>query len=319
MTNRARCGAFTLIELLVVIAIIGVLMGMTLPAIQKVRASVARTECQNNLKQLSLAIANYETTVRQFPPATVSSPKQNNWAPFLFPYIEEGNRVAAYSFDTGWWQSPNREIVAVQLKILNCPATPTQGRMQDKPETTPPNKTGAVTDYFATLGVHLDINSSLAAADQYPATADLQGVLVACTTKDKASRRKQIVDGSSNTVVMAECAGREDVWRRGVMTPNSFTAPAARARGGAWATTDNPYAIGQLKTWVPSGTPDVIPGTIGINNSNEWGHAFYSFHAGGANFAFADGSVRLLADTTDLRTLAALATRNAGEVVNTDP
>jgi len=310
---------FTLIELLVVIAIISILIGMLLPAVQKVRSATARTECQNNLKQLALAIANYETAVKRFPPATVTSPSQNNWAPFLFPYLEEGNRVANYSFSTGWWQQPNRDIVAVQLKILNCPATPTPGRIQDKPETSPPNKTGAVTDYFATLGVSSDINASLPAGAQYPSGTVLGGVLVACTTADKASRRKQILDGASNTVVMGECAGREDVWRRGVMTPNSFTAPYARARGGAWATTDNPYAIGQFKTWAPTGVAaGVIPGTIGINNSNEWGHAFYSFHSGGANFAFADGSVRFLNESTDLRNLGAIVTRSAGEVISVD-
>lgn len=311
---------FTLIELLVVIAIIGFLVGMLVPAVQKVRAAAARAECQNNLKQLSLAIANYETAVKRFPPATVSAPSQNNWAPFLFPYIEEGNRVADYSFSTGWWQSPNREIVAVSLKILNCPATPNPGRMQDKPESTPPNKTGAVTDYFATLGASSDINASLPANAQYAAGTELGGVLVACTTADKASRRKQLIDGASNTVILGECAGREDVWRRGVMTPNSFTAPYARARGGAWATTDNPYAIGQLKTWVPSGsTAGIIPGSIAINNSNEWGHAFYSFHASGANFAFADGSVRFLDEGTDLKNLGALVTRSAGEIVGIEP
>jgi prepilin-type N-terminal cleavage/methylation domain-containing protein/prepilin-type processing-associated H-X9-DG protein len=307
--------AFTLIELLVVIAIIAILIGLLVPAVQKVRAAAARTECSNNLKQLVLAINAYEEAAKRLPPATVSQPKQNNWAPFLFPYIEEGSRVRNYRFDLGWWISPNREVVATQIKILNCPATFVQNRMQDKPESTPPNKTGACTDYFPPLGVHADINKSLAATDQYAATADLRGAMVACPTTQQASRRREIKDGTSNTFLMAECAGREDVWRRNVMTPNNFSGPSpARARGGAWATTDNPYAIGQKLTWVPSGsTAGEIPGDIAINNSNEWGHAFYSFHSGGANFAFVDGSVRFLTEQASLKSLAALATRSGGE------
>ncbi len=319
MLRRARIG-FTLIELLVVIAIIAILIALLVPAVQKVRAAAARTECQNNLKQLALAINNYETAYKRFPPATVSSPKQNNWAPFLFPYIEEGSRVADYKFDTGWWQSPNREIVAIQIKVLNCPATAIQNRIQDKPESTPPNKTGACTDYFPPMGAHADINNSLPAASQYPTGTDLRGAMVACTTSDQASKRKELIDGTSTTIVIGECAGREDIWRRGFMTPVNFTgSPPARARGGAWATTDNPYAIGQLNSWAPSGSPaGVIPGTIGINNSNEWGHAFYSFHSGGANFGFADGSVRFLSEATALTTLVALVTRNGGEVAGVE-
>lgn len=91
---------------------------------------------------------------------------------------------------------------------------------------------------------------------------------------------------------MGECAGREDVWRRNFKYPVKYTgSPRVRARGGAWATTDNAYEIGQTKAWDAAFGP--IPGQIGINNSNERGHCFYSFHPPGANFAFADGSVRL--------------------------
>ena len=86
---------------------------------------------------------------------------------------------------------------------------------------------------------------------------------------------------------------------------------ATRARGGAWATSDNAYTIGQRKPWNASFTD--IPGPLAINNSNEWGHCFYSFHEGGANFAFVDGSVRFFAETMDLYTLAILVTRAGGE------
>jgi len=88
----------------------------------------------------------------------------------------------------------------------------------------------------------------------------------------------------------------------------------ARARGGAWATNDNPYSIGGRASWCSSGpTAGGIPGPMKINNSNEWGHLFYSFHDGGAVFAFGDGSVRLITEGVRLRTLAELVTRAGGE------
>src|SRR5688572_21543370 len=111
--------------------------------------------------------------------------------------------------------------------------------------------------------------------------------------------------------MVGECAGREDVWRGREFYAVDYTgSPKIRARGGAWATTDNPYDVGQRLAWR---RPEPIPGEMRINNSNEWGHAFYSFH-NGANFVFADGSVRFLAEDTNLLALAQMITRANGEL-----
>jgi prepilin-type processing-associated H-X9-DG protein len=198
------------------------------------------------------------------------------------------------------------------VSVLLCPSTPVQIRFQDKPESTPPNKTGVCGDYFVPTGVHTDINASLAAADQFAAGADLNGVIAEKSDVNTANKMQLISDGTSHTILLGECAGREDVYRGREFFAVDYTgSPRIRARGGAWATTDNPYDIGQLKAWHSSFDP--IPGTVAINNSNEWGHCFYSFHHG-ANFVFADGSVRLLSEETNLRTLAELVTRANGEV-----
>lgn len=303
-----RRRGFTLIELLVVIAIIGILIGLLLPAVQKVRAAAARMQCQNNLKQLALAFHNYENTKKELPPAIAGL---HNWVPFVLPYIEEGARLQGYDFNVGWWLPPNRAIVIQPLRLVQCPATPNPDRIQDKPEATTPNKTGAVSDYFVTTGVHIDINLSLPASQQFATSTDLRGVLI----PNLPTRMAQIGDGASNSILIGECAGREDVWRGQFMTPVNFTStPKVRARGGAWATTDNPYSIGQRVAWDPAFGP--IPGPVRINNSNEWGHCFYSFHSGGANFAFADGAVRFLAESTDLWTLGALVTRSGSEPIS---
>ena len=183
--------------------------------------------------------------------------------------------------------------------------------MQSKAETPPEqNKVGACGDYFVTEGVNLAINNELPAADAFPAGADLRGAL---RKYPELNTFANILDGTSHTILVAECAGREDVWRGRIMTAAvaDKTQPnCARARGGAWATNDNPYEIGTRADWC---TGAAIPGPMKINNSNEYGHLFYSFHPAGANFAFCDGSVRHLGESTNLRVLAVLVTRSGGE------
>jgi prepilin-type N-terminal cleavage/methylation domain-containing protein len=311
---------FTLVELLVVIAIIGVLIALLLPAVQAAREAARRAQCENNLRQLGIAFLNRETATGNFPFAayTPTAPARgvNNWAPFILEYMEQGNLVAGYNLKEDWWREPNRTIVQNHLAALLCPSTPNQIRIQDKPEATPPNKTGACGDYVLPTGVSLDVNASLAAADQFPGGADLTGAVLpqynSSGEQNSPNRLKHITDGTSNTILLGECAGREDVYRGREFFNVDYTGnPRVRARGGAWATTDNAYDIGQRKAWHASFDP--IPGEVRINNSNEWGHCFYSFHHG-ANFVFGDGSVRLLSEDTNLKVLADLVTRANGEI-----
>jgi prepilin-type N-terminal cleavage/methylation domain-containing protein/prepilin-type processing-associated H-X9-DG protein len=305
---------FTLVELLVVIAIIGVLVALLLPAVQMAREAARRVQCQNNLKQLGLAFLNFESTRSELPLAYTnqSLPGKNNWAPFVLPYFEQKNLIDGYDLAVDWWVAPNRPLVANHLKVLLCPSDPMPSRVQDKPETTPPNKTGACGDYFTPAGVHPDINQSLPASEQIATTGDMRGVVCWYTSANIRNRLADVTDGTSNSILVGESAGREDVWRRRQRTAVNYTgSPRVRARGGAWATTDNPYEIGQRIAWDAAFGP--IPGTLAINNSNEWGHCFYSFHNGGANFAFADGSVRVLSENMSLPTLIRLVTRAGGE------
>ena len=333
-TSHHRAG-FTLVELLVVIAIIGILVALLLPAIQAAREAARRSQCLNNMKQLGIAFLNYETAKKQFPYAIkradlVTKRGLNNWAPFVLPFIEEGNLVATYDLKEDWWRDKadgtpgNRTLVQNFLPVLICPSTADQKRIQDKPESTPPNKTGACGDYFVTAGVHTDINTSLPADQAFPVPASandlatqrrLFGVVrwedAADPTKSPNNKINAITDGTSHSIMIGEVAGREDVWRRGVKTDVNYTgSPIVRARGGAWATSDNPYEIGQRKAQDAS----TIPGTVSINNSNEWGHCFYAFHPGAANFTFADGSVRTISEAVELRLLGEMVTR-AGEEV----
>ena len=318
--NRQRY-AFTLIELLVVIAIIAILIGLLLPAVQKVRSAAARMSCQNNLKQIALGVHNYESAQGKLPFSKRTSAPQRSWAPDILPYLEQGNLVSDvnYNLNENWWRSttyagvpiPNSTTVQQQLKVFNCPSTPLQNRVQNKTENPPEqNKIGACADYFIVEGVNASINNDLGAS-VYPTT--MKGMM---TPFPETSTILSTTDGTSNTILLSECAGREDVWRGRVMTPaqtNPSLPNPVRARGGAWATNDNPYAIGS-RVGFPSGTiPTTVP--MRINASNEWGFNFYSFHDGGAVFAFGDGSVRFLSESTPLANLATMCTRDGGEVL----
>jgi prepilin-type N-terminal cleavage/methylation domain-containing protein/prepilin-type processing-associated H-X9-DG protein len=308
--------AFTLVELLVVIAVIGVLIALLLPAVQMAREAARRISCANNLKQLGLAFHNFESAKSELPLAFTNQtlPGKNNWAPFVLPYLEQQNLISGYDLKVDWWVEPNRSLVSKQLKVMQCASSPVPNRIQDKPETTPPNKTGACGDYYTPAGVHPDINQVLPAASQVNTSGDLRGVICWYTANNLRNRLADVTDGTSNSIMIGECAGREDVWRRRQQFQVSYTgSPRVRARGGAWATTDNAFDIGQRAAWDASVGP--IPGNVAINNSNEWGHCFYAFHPGVANFLFADGSVRTMGESTALQVIAYAVTRAGGESI----
>lgn len=332
-----RRRGFTLIELLIVIAIIGVLIALLVPAVQRVRSSASRTECLNNLKQMGLAMHGHHDSFRRLAYSRQSGSVPNrSWAPDLLPFLEQANLVSSanYFLDRNWWIGdpgdpgtvaadigvPNYKTVRMSLKIFLCPSTPFQQRTQKKIETTGSNKIGACGDYFTPEGINgTNINAKLAAGDTpFPTSGpNLFGVL---RPYPDATRLLQVSDGTSNTILLAECAGREDVWRGRTMTQadaNQSSATCARAQGGAWATNDNPYELGsKLTAWCTStGLTGAIPGTWQINTSNEYGFLYYSFHDGGANFCFADGSVRFLSESISLAKLAALTTRAGSEAI----
>src|SRR5689334_15791940 len=150
--SRSRRG-FTLVELLVVIAIIGVLVALLLPAVQAAREAARRAQCSNNLKQLSLALHNYENTHNTLPPAGIDS-NQMSWVVLLLPYFEQQNLYSQFNFNKGAWNSFNRInlVQGVRLKAIICPNLTTKADSYSNFVSTPDESTVSALHYYAVLG-----------------------------------------------------------------------------------------------------------------------------------------------------------------------
>ncbi|MEI6241002.1 MAG: DUF1559 domain-containing protein [Planctomycetia bacterium] len=345
--------AFTLVELLVVIAIIGGLVGLLLPAVQGARESARRSSCSSNLRQVALAFANYESATKMLPPnkrlfsGSIAScePKMahRSWAPDVLPFIEEANLMANYNPSQNWWENAdgsapnggtagvldapvtgNRALVRSRLSVMQCASSPSPNRIQDKIEN--PRKTGACGDFFLVAGTGTTFNASASlpagtVAAGPGATEEWRNCGTGATRP--RSTLAKITDGTSKTILLAECAGREDVWRErtrfAANADNAAGAACARAQGGAWATNDNSHAFGEKTAgWCATSTGSPTSGAIPtslmrVNGSNENGWLLYGFHPGGANIAMADGAVQFVSEATAVQILGELATRAGGE------
>ena len=307
--------AFTLIELLVVIAIIGVLVGLLLPAVQQAREAARRLSCQNKFKQVALAYANQASANNnEFAPLAVNvDAKTCGWGLFLLPFIEQNNLYEQYSFDAPWFMDnaaygiQNQTVASTRIDDFLCPSSPEP----DGPYTFSGYgfpMTAYVADMSPIARVNPDLITYLGkSADD----SQLAGCLEAVPrdgSDDGLTSYAEIVDGTSNTILVAEFAGKDKVWQNGINTGNQMPILNGGSGGlGGWAdtTSGNTKFTGSL----PNGTSG--PGACGVNCSNDLG--LYSFHPGGANTAFADGSVRFINENIDIETLIAFITRNGSD------
>jgi prepilin-type N-terminal cleavage/methylation domain-containing protein/prepilin-type processing-associated H-X9-DG protein len=352
---------FTLIELLVVIAIIGVLIALLLPAVQAAREAARRAQCTNNLKQIALAAANYESANQCYPPGGLNAGQINggqtggwgSWSAhaFMLNYIEQGTTYNSINFwlpcqNLGQGEWVNTTAITVRVNSFLCPSS------------TLPNSTfwfGARTpgnNYFASVGPCIGFHG-----DQGNASAPVGVYMYGGQPVTVAS----VTDGTSNTIAFGE-------WRTGDFNqgklsipqdvikvngnPNNdigWNMPGYNMPAGATyflgylnqAVQNAPSSIGNGdlnrswigEQWAPGIFGRALGNTLLPPNSNYpnfevtpwcgdfdcWGNfGLSSFHPGGANVAFADGSVRFLKSSVSMYNMWAIGSRNQGEVVSAD-
>lgn len=344
--------AFTLVELLVVIAIIGILIALLLPAVQAAREAARRSQCLNNLKQISLGCLNYESTYTKLPRSgehfvssngtTYKTQCYQSPLTMILPYIEQP--AAAEQMDLTLRHNEGANAAAVSagngpgtaIQAFLCPTNPLR--------LSPRDSLGyGCTDYAGLPYVEIDAANAGASGipvGRYPAAFTSEAYPVAYyktytssdpnvgssktfQLKESAVIGKAIdlhyggatlaatLDGTSNSILFYEDVGRNESMNGSGGSPNNYLDPvdSGSRRHWRWAEPDSTSGCSK-----PINNKD-LPITAHDNGpNNEW----YSFHTGGAHAAFADGHVRFVSESTSLKVIFAIGTRNGKETVSVD-
>ena len=275
---------FTLLELLVVIAIIAVLIGLLLPAVQKARAAANRLKCQNNLKQLGLALHTYVGVHGMFPPGYCAPPLGVGWGweAFLLPELEQQSLyrqlgLPKSSFGKGANPAPPTPLTQTALSVFVCPS-------DTGPAVNPLRYNHAKSNYRGICGPVLPL--------LFVANRDYGGVLY----ENSHVRPTAITDGSSNTLAIGECSLDLSTGKSA-----AIWAGMCSSAGGIFTVSDVFWSVGP-----------------GYEINGRGPQSFSSKHGGGASFAFCDGSVHFISQSVNTPTMQVLCGRSDGLVAAGD-
>jgi prepilin-type N-terminal cleavage/methylation domain-containing protein/prepilin-type processing-associated H-X9-DG protein len=366
MYRSVRRGSrgFTLIELLVVIAIIAVLIGLLLPAVQKVREAAARLSCQNNLKQIGLAIHNYENTFSYFPPDEYDLPAADpgviaavqgtgnatlghSMFTFILPYIEQSSLYNKIDLTKSLFNPVNlppctdpnyggtNTAFSSPIKILLCPSSPAPAVLNyyntlfgppgwgvnSSCSSTPPDSEWARSDYGPLPGAHSYVVQTFCPPSMAAAAGESGTITFVQGTQ---GRRKiaDVTDGLSNTALVGEDSGRPVGYNRqhanfsydygdgvGNLPVDGVINPVGGG-GGAWG---DPFSFFHVAGADASGN-GLRNGPCMVNCTSD--NELFSFHPGGINVLFGDGSVHFLKDGDTPPVVIGLISRSVGEIVS---
>jgi len=324
-SRRARRVAFTLIELLVVIAIIAILIGLLLPAVQKIREAANRMSCSNKLKQLALACHNYHDTNGTLPRngnangltdshgtngtgcCGVGAPRWS-WIARILPYVEQDNQATKGNVPINRLNqnTATREVIASILALLTCPSDTTNPRQRTNSADLGGTLVGVTSykgvsgsnwgrDFFPTERDFSTPYRNLGANGSFNGLENGDGIFWRADLRKSNLTIANIIDGTSNTYMIGEDLPEFIAWN-------------------AWA-----YPNGAIGTCaIPPNTGITIPPLGAAAGYGDWPrrYSFRSRHAGGVQFAMADGSVRFVRDSIPLNVYRATATIAGGEVIS---
>lgn len=340
MSKSDKHSGFTLVELLVVIAIIGILVGLLLPAVQAAREAARRMQCSNNLKQMGLAMHNFETAYKNFPSADKDIPAAkyptspgnpyNQRATFgtlfqILPFMEQSQIYNLFDVRRSYIDPINmppnygtaNPAGFTQIPTYICPSTPGPAPSDYGPYFTLiglPLGPFVLprTDYIPIKGLH---RASIVTCAGYPSPTtypNRNGMLGTTDAENKPYVRiAEVTDGLSNTIMFGELAGRQKLYYKGKPTPGSTLTDGGLTLNSFYGDANTAREIRSYSGANPANLAEIGCNPINMYNEN----GLYSFHTGGIQNCMGDGSVQFLSASTSVTVLAALVTRDGGEAV----